>query len=217
MGPYHVGLIPDGFRRWARSKGASQDKANEVTMREVEPIIDAIFEEDVNILSVYLLSKENLARTQGSLDPIIRGAIDLFSKSLPNVVNKWQCRVVHAGDISLLPLEYIKAMEPLCAASAHYTARTFYLCAGYNPRDELIHAVQRSLLTAKTIWECLWVPEEVDLVIRTSGEKRLSNFLPLQAGYAELIFLDKYFPDITAKDIKDAFATFIARTRRRGK
>lgn len=216
MNPNHVALIPDGFRRWASQNGVPQEDGYKVVMRTLPSIIDVIFEEGVKYLSVYVLSKENLSREEQTLNITLRGQIQIFTHTLPSIAHKWQCRIIHVGDPSILPNKYTEALQFLTESTAHYSERIVYLCAGYNPKDEIIQAVSNALLTSSTIWQSLWVPEDVDLVIRTSGERRTSNLLPIQIAYAELHFIDKNFPDITPDDIKVAFAEYHARARRLG-
>jgi undecaprenyl diphosphate synthase len=132
-------------------------------------------------------------------------------------------RIMHSGDISGLPPEVAKAIKKAVEDTAEFDGITVNLAVNYGGRDEIIRAVKSLLssdacLDEKSIRECLDTPHipDPDLVIRTGGERRISNFLLWQAAYAELYFSDKLWPDWTEADLMDALADFSQRDRRFG-
>ena len=213
--PRHVGLIPDGARRWARQNHCPYIESYALTMKGITRFVRFMFGQGVSSTSVYLLSKENLKRKPTDLEPIIVSEVDLLTKLLPPIVEQFGARVFHAGHGDLVPRHYAEAMSALCQRTLANTERRLYLLAAYNPLDELVAAFQR-VGNPSIIFQHLWVPEALDLVIRTSGEYRISNFLPLQAGYAEFIFVQKHFNDLVEEDMEGFLDAYRERQRRLG-
>lgn len=214
--PRHVGLIPDGTRRWAEIHSLLYSEAYAYTMKAIAHFVRIMYSEGVLSVSVYLLSKENLLRNSHDLNAVFDAETFLFKELLPQIMEEFNVKVVHAGSESLLPHQYGQALHLLVENTSIHQERKLYLLAAYNPIDEIEVASQR------TESECIsfnyfWVPEPLDLVIRTSGELRLSNFLPLQSGYAELIFTQQHFNDLSEKDMKNLLQVYMARKRRFGK
>jgi undecaprenyl diphosphate synthase len=213
--PRHVGLIPDGARRWARHFHQTYHFAYSQVMCNVVEFTRTMFDHQVQSASIYLLSKDNLQRPPEELQPVFETECHLVKTLLPPLAERYKARVIHAGCLSLLPPCFARAIETLCTNTQHYTERTIYLLIAYDPQDELQHAYTQ-WDQQSPIYSHLWVPEYLDLVIRSSGEYRLSNFLPLQSGYAEYIFLDKHSVDISAQDITNCLEQYAARQRRFG-
>lgn len=209
----HIGLIGNGVRRWAKQHNIVLLHAYIAAMERVGVFINYFFQHNTNTLSLYMLSKENLGREKKELDDAIEGEIIFFKTILKDLVQKWECNVHLAGDPTLLPTEYVGSISELAELSA-LSERKLYLLAAYNPVDEIRQAVQKG---GTNFWNYLWVPEPVDIVIRTSGEHRASNFLPLQAGYAELFFLQKHINDLTEQDCRLVLDEYYKRNRRFGK
>lgn len=210
----HLGLIPDGNRRWARENNIPLSDAYWVTMKKIAEIIDLAFDRGITIMSVYALSKDNLDRPKDDLD-IILGAETKFLRILiPEIVEKYKCKVIHAGLMDNgLPGDYKSALLDVCEKSKDYEDHLLNLLIVYDPIDELKHAVKKD---PENFMEHLWVKDPLDMLIRTGFEKRLSNFLPLQCGYAEADIIKKYFPDITKEDIIKSIETYTGRKRRFG-
>lgn len=212
--PTHVGLIPDGGRRWARQKSCSYLESYSVTMQLITRFIVYLFERNVSAISIYLLSKENLNRPQTDLEPVFISETELLNKLLPTVIDKFEVKTFVADNCDLLPIYYTEALRQLLEHSRNNQSRRLYLLVGYNPFDELefVLSDKKKPITL----ECLWVPEKVDLLIRSSGECRISNFLPLQSAYAELIFLQKHWNDLSEQDIEESLRKYQIRSRRFG-
>jgi len=139
----------------------------------------------------------------------------LFEYLLPPVVERNDVRVIHAGRSDLLPQNYKETLSALCSRTEFKTKKRLYLLAAYNPIDEIRIAIQKSNDRSIEINK-LFVPEPLDLIVRSSGESRLSNFLPLQAGYAEIIIEPKHFNDMTTNDIYRYLTEYKNRNRRFG-
>lgn len=209
--PRHVGLIVDGVRRWARARDIPLLDAYTTAMERVRDFIEYFFRNESQCLSVYLLSTDNLRRPPDELNPVFQAEADLVSDGLPPMIRRWGCKVRHAGDIHLLPESFASALLRLTTAATG-NARVLNLLIAYSPRDELVAATR----TSADLHSALWVPEPVDLLIRTSGERRLSGFLPLQCAYAELFFSRKPINDFKTADFRRSLSWYRSRHRRFG-
>lgn len=201
--PFHIGLIPDGTRRWAKKNNKDYGEAYWHAMQKLVKLMSAIFESGVQIQSIYLLSRENLHRSQFDLEPVLKMEQQFLEELLPRFCQKWECSVQHAGLADLLPKSYSDALSTIVNNTNKYLVenkRKVYLLAAYSPWDEIEYAIS---INARPgfIRESLWVAENLDLVIRTGYGQLISNFLPLQAGYAELHFINKLFNDLDVNDI----------------
>lgn len=210
--PVHVGLVVDGVRRWARQRNVPLAEAYRSAMLRVLTVGNFFFHRGTQSLSVYLLSKDNLARPPADLQAALEGETLFLRDDLPCFQAKWECAVRHAGTASLLPRSYDDALVQL-ASKHHNASRTLFVLAAYDPWDELAAALARD---EGELMKSLWVPEPLDLIIRTSGERRLSGFLPLQSAYAELCFLRKHVNDLTTQDCGRALRWYLKRHRRFG-
>jgi undecaprenyl diphosphate synthase len=205
----HLGIIPDGARRWARANQVTYYEAYWGAMLKLLDVLEICFEFGVLIQSVYLLSKENLRRMESDLEPVYQTEERLIREFLPDFCSRWNCCVIIAGVTNILPKSYVGALDDLVSLNCERTkkSRKLYLLTGYNPWDELENAIFRSKYSEE-IKDNLWVADNVDLIIRTGDVELLSNFLPLQSGYAELCFIPKLFNDITNNDIIDRLVSF---------
>jgi undecaprenyl diphosphate synthase len=215
-GARHVGLIPDGIRRWGRLRQVSLADAYSIAMDRIAETTDAIFDHGATSVSIYLLSKENLQRTQAELAVILSSELDFVNELIPSVAAKWCCSVSHAGDPEILPTEYREGLKALVRGTSANAERSLNLLAGYDPIHEFLRAARLSAGVDDVVSQ-LMVPDRVDLVIRTGCVRRLSGFLPIQTAYAELFFVDELFPDVTRRHVSDAFEFFSGRDRRFGK
>lgn len=207
----HLGLIPDGARRWARREGKSYIEGYIIAMDLLYEILNFGFEQNILIQSVYALSKENFKRSSSDIEAVYEAGEYFFRKLLPKLSEIWQSNIFIAGDLSLLPLSYRTTLSKSCEASLVYknTTRKLYFLVAYNPWDEIVDAVSRSQ-SVDEFRRHLWVKEDLDLVIRTGYGQLISNFLPLQSGYAEFRFISKLFNDVTTADIDEAIKSFLS-------
>ena len=213
-----VGLIPDGTRRWAHQNGVDYLTSYKKTMIGINEFIDHMFTKGSSAISIYLLSKENLQRKPEELASIFEAEIEFIAQLItPNII-KHKCSVVHAGNADLLPSKYMNALNHLVHFAPQTSDRHLYLLAAYNPLDEFERALSDSRIhNTQNIFDRFWVSEPLDLVVRTGGEQRLSNFLPLQSAYAELVFVNKLFNDFTTSDLENILQEFQTRNRRFGR
>ena len=212
-----MGLIPDGTRRWSKGNNFPYPNAYWVTMKNIADAIDVAFDRGIKIMTVYLLSSDNFDRSKRDLEVGFSNETRFFRTLLPKIVENHKCRVICAGSIDKysdkLPEDYKSALADVCEKSKKYRKHTLNLLVAYNPIDELKHAVKKDL---ENFMNHLWVKDAVDMLIRTGKEKRLSNFIPLQCGYAEVDVINKYFPDITKRDITNSIEEYHDRKRRFG-
>ena len=211
--PRHVGIIPDGTRRWSRVHGVPLQDAYIETMKKLAVLLGEVFRSGVPVASVYLLSRKNCERSSSDLDPVLRAEEQFVERLLPRVVNDLRVRVVHAGANSSRCESLIAAIRLLCGETADYSKRTLNLLVNYDPLVELASAVDPDGFD----FTKLDVPDDVDLVIRTGGDARLSDFLPLQCGSAELDFVSTLFNDTDCSEIIASIRSFHQRSRRFGR
>ncbi len=212
----HIGLIPDGVRRWGKTNSKSLDESYFCMVNVLACFIDFFFNNDVRALSIYLLSKENLQRPEEELKSVFNAELYLLKSLIPPLCDKHCFDVIIAGRTNLLPAWVQKDVSSYF--SENNRLRKLYLCLAYNPIDELLDSLSRdNLHNIDDVLTKLWVPQRLDVVIRTGGEYRLSNFLPLQSSYAELFFVPESINDVTEDTFKKCLNQYKSRNRRYGK
>lgn len=225
--PVHVAVIMDGNGRWAKARGLPRSEGHREGLKVAKAIVKAAEREGVRYLSLYTFSTENWKRTAdevGFLMTLVRNHLTAeFDFYRENGV-----RIVHSGDIAALPGDVAEAIRRVVADTAGFDGITVNLAINYGGRDELLRAI-RKLYAARPdgggeapgeadMRSALDVPElpDPDLIIRTGGERRLSNFLLWQSAYAELYFTDELWPDWTADGLGKALDDYASRDRRFG-
>jgi len=223
--PTHVAIIMDGNGRWAAQRGWPRIKGHKAGVQAVERILEAASDAGIRHLSLYAFSTENWKRPAlevGALMALLRMYLRMFVHQLA----KKGIRFQHLGAAEGMPAGILEDMRTLEAATAHNTGMTFHLAVNYGSRLELAQAARRCVqdgLRPEQVDEAalagrLWtagVPD-VDLLIRTSGEHRISNFLLWQSAYAELYMTDLLWPDFGPAELKDALEDYAQRERRFG-
>jgi len=190
---HHLGIIPDGGRRWAGLRDISLLQSYRLSMTRLCEATEALFDHGVSTISIYLLSKANLARSQFEVDAISLAIADLLEglKRSGPVIGL-------AGDLSLVGEELrVTVGEAILARPP--TSKRVNLCIAYDPWDEVRSA--HALAGSSNLFEHLWVTEPIDLIIRTGDAQTLSNFLPLQAAYARIVFRSELFNDLNVEDL----------------
>lgn len=223
--PSHVGFIMDGNGRWAQKRGLARTAGHKEGLEVAKRIVKACANMGIKYVTLYTFSTENWKRAQeevGYLMGLIRGHLRAeFQFYKDNGI-----KIEHIGDLSGLPKdvqnEIIKAKEDTAA----FTGLTVVLAINYGGRDEIIRSVKKIIdsgiksqnITEKLISDNFDVPElpDVDFLIRTGGEKRLSNFLLWHCAYAEFLFTDTLWPDYSTEELKNNINEFYKRTRRFG-
>jgi tritrans,polycis-undecaprenyl-diphosphate synthase [geranylgeranyl-diphosphate specific] len=232
--PAHIAIILDGNRRWASDKIANPWLGHARGAERIEELLDWCLELDVKSITLYTFSTENFRREQIEVAEIMRIAQEEFEKLLTDErVHKSRIRVKVLGKVHLLPESLQKRIADVEKATQGYDQHFLNFAFAYGGRDEIIDAarkiaeeVQKGKLTPDKVNEKVFeqylytshMPQQdPDLIIRTSGEERLSNFLLWQSAYSELCFLDVYWPDFRKIDLLRSVRTFQKRTRRFGK
>ncbi|HEX8442412.1 MAG TPA: undecaprenyl diphosphate synthase family protein [Allosphingosinicella sp.] len=192
----HLGIIPDGGRRWARRSGVSLLDSYCLSMARLCEAAGTLFGAGVDEISIYLLSKANLRRSAAELD-----AISVAIGQLLEGMLQLGPSIAAAGDLSLVRPELRTAVER-AAATPPKTDRRTNLCIAHDPIDE-VNAARRAS-DGGDLFRYLWVRTSVDLVVRTGGAQTLSNFLPLQCAYARIVFRDELFNDLSVDGLVDS-------------
>jgi tritrans,polycis-undecaprenyl-diphosphate synthase [geranylgeranyl-diphosphate specific] len=229
--PKHLAIIMDGNRRFAASHGMLVREGHVRGKETLEELLDWCLEVGVRILTVYALSTENLRRPPEELGPLM----DLFAEAFGQIVtdpriHRHGIRVRAFGNIAMLRPDVTEAIRRAEAATASYTNYQYNVAIAYGGREEILDAI-RSIardvgagrlrpeeIEAKTVSQRLYTADmpDPDLVFRTSGEERISNFLLWQTAYAELYFADVLWPGLTHLDFLRAIRAFQDRQRRYG-
>lgn len=226
--PKHIAIIPDGNRRWAKANNVTAFEGHQKGAETAIKIIRAIFALGVKTGTFWAFSSENWKRSEDEIKYLTKLGGIFFGRILNEAV-KDKIHIRHIGRKDRLPDSILKKIRECEEKTKDFTGNVLNIAIDYGGRDEIIRAMQRikeSNLDASKITEDNFndyldtAGEEhpnPDLIIRTSGEKRTSGLMPYQAAYAELLFLDKYFPDLTPEDIQQAITDFSNRDRRFGK
>lgn len=199
--PTHVGLIPDGMRRWAKSRGVSLADAYMLGAEKVADILQVLRGHNVRTVSVYNLSRANLARSQAELEPVFKASIRFLTELIPARFKPDECSVRLHGDRTVLPTEYVAAARHAESVMCGDRFRINILAA-YDANDELRAAHLQARQNGGEIRGAFDIGD-VDLVIRTSPEPLLSGFLPLQTQYAQLRFLSTPLNELDKRHIDE--------------
>lgn len=221
--PRHVGLIMDGNRRWAKKRLLPPSSGHSAGLNRMVSLAERAKEVGVKYLTVYALSTENLSRPQDELDKMFALIRKQFNSCVEKLL-KVGAAVRVIGDLSLLPEDVQKLIADGVKKSPDNASFTFVMALGYGARNEIVRAANLALkeggeVTEERLSSLMYtggIPDP-DLIIRTGGELRLSNFLLWQSAYAELYFSDVLFPDFTDEEFDRAIADYSSRDRRFGK
>lgn len=223
--PNHIGIILDGNRRYAKTRGKNAWEGHEDGAKNVKEIIDEASKIGLKELSLFVFSTENFKRPKIEFEFLMKLFKKAFLELEKNDDYIKNYRIIFAGDKNLFSNDIQKIMLSIEDKTKNNSGLKINFCMGYGGRSEIANAVKNIIdkkvksedVTEKMISDNLYISSDVDLVIRPSGEKRTSNFLPYQATYAELIFLDKYWPEFTRQDLHNCIEEFNNRKRRFGK
>ncbi|MCZ6662820.1 MAG: polyprenyl diphosphate synthase [Actinobacteria bacterium] len=232
--PKHIGIVLDGHRRHAREEGlATYTDSYRVGMERFEEFLGWAHELPIPAVTAWVLSRENLSRPSDELDPYFEVLVELFNR-LPDLCSRYDMAIRFIGSLDLLPDDLVAVAKE--AESAHPDgSRRLNVAMGYGGRQEIVDAVKD--LVAELVEEGVEpseIPDRIDadvlashmyssdlpdpdLLIRTSGESRLSGFLLWQSAYAEFVFVDVNWPAFRRVDFLRALRDFAGRDRRFGK
>lgn len=232
--PGHVGIILDGNRRWAQDQGVSEGIGHEEGANRAEELLDWCHELGIKTVTLYVLSTENLDRTPEELSELFR----LIEARLRMLLNderivKYRVNVRAIGQPGLLPKSIVDLLQAIEEKTAGYTDHYLNIAVAYGGRAEITDMVrsvaqdvksgklnpdQINEETVSTRLYTSYLPnQEPDLIIRTSGEERMSGFLLWQGAYSELVFVDVFWPAFRFIDLLRAIRTYQKRRRRFGK
>lgn len=204
--PAHVGVIPDGLRRWANANATTLTDAYLRGAEKVTEILLTLQRHGVRTVSIYNLSRANLARHCTELEPVYAASTHFFSTLVPTHFDRAKCSFRLHGDRNALPHNYVAAAQDLEEAMRGSDFRINILAA-YDAYDELRTAQHRAQREGCDISAAFDIAD-VDLIIRTTPEPLLSGFLPLQSQYAQLVFLPTPLNELTEQDIDDLIADY---------
>lgn len=227
--PRHIGIIMDGNRRWAKAQGKPVSYGHKEGAKTLEKIVRYANKIGLEYITVYAFSTENWKRAEDEVKALmllLQNYLDDYSKR----ADTENIKVKILGDISALSTGMQKSIRNCMERTKNNTGVTFNIALNYGGRDELTKATKQIAtmvknneikiedITEKTIEENLYTKgqPDLDLVIRTSGEKRLSGFLTWQSVYAEILVIDKNWPDFEEKDLDQAIIEYQKRTRKFG-
>lgn len=210
----HIGIIPDGGRRWAKANNLTLLNSYNETRKKIAEFVIILAQLGIPEISLFLSSRENFKRHQQEVEAFNSATSVAILETIPQMALRHKIRVNVAGDISHLHKDFIKSIDQLVELTRHFERVKLNLLISYNPADEINHAIKNT--DSGEFINKLWVNTPLDLIIRTGGANLLSNFLPLQAGYARLYFCEKLFNDLTLNDLLQYTIEYSALERKYG-
>jgi undecaprenyl diphosphate synthase len=227
--PRHIAIVMDGNGRWANRQGLPRVEGHRAGEAALLDVVAGALQAGVSHLSVYAFSTENWSRSPEEVRFLMGFNRDVLRRRRDQL-NEWGVRIRWAGRRPRLWSSVITDLETAERVTKSNTALTLTMCVNYGGRAEIIDAVRAigrdisagrvspDRISEKTLAKHLYVPDapDVDLFIRTSGEQRTSNFLPWQSAYAEMVFLETLWPDMTRLELWGAISDYQRRTRRFG-
>ncbi|MGI8925284.1 MAG: polyprenyl diphosphate synthase [Tepidiformaceae bacterium] len=223
--PRHVAIIMDGNGRWATQRGLPRAAGHRAGTENIRRIIERFNDHGVQYLTLYAFSTENWNRPQREVQALIRLLSRFIRRELDNF-QKNDIRLRHLGHLETLPPALQRQVAEAVALTRGNQRLTLNICFSYGGRDDVVMAVRRLLaegvaaedITEESIADHLYTAgmPDLDLVIRTAGDQRVSNFLLWQCAYAELYFTDTFWPDFGREDIDIALAEYGRRKRKFG-
>lgn len=214
----------DGNGRWATQRGLSRSDGHRQGAEALKKVVKACSQLGIKVVSVYAFSCENWSKRPKAEIKFLFSLITQFVKKEMKDYVKSGYRVRFSGDLSQLPKSTQNAVNKVIEASKNNDGLIVNIALNYGSRQEIVKAVNTILqsgireIDEQMLEDCLYTAglPELDLVVRSSGEKRLSNFMLWQCSYSELIFLDKYWPDFDEKTVEDILKEYSNRDRRFG-
>lgn len=228
--PRHIAVIPDGNRRWAKQRGLPAISGHKEGVENYRRLLAACAERGIKYVTFYAFSTENWKRSEKEVQGLMRLMLQ-YMRNFDRVMgkNKSKVRFLVAGDRNILSKELQEGIASIERETAQNTDLTAVICINYGGRDEIVHAARK---LAGEVAVGTLKPEEItearfsaslytdlpdpDLLIRTSGEERISNFLLWQLAYAEFYFCPVFWPDFSQEELDKALETYNSRQRRFG-
>jgi len=228
--PKHIGVILDGNRRWASNHHMMKWQGHKYGGEIFDKFMEWCLEIGIPQVSAYVLSTENLDRSEKEVKEllkVLKRQLDKFETEKASLFDKYEVQIRFCGDMSRLPKDLVSVMKRIMKRTEKYNKKLFNILIAYGGRFELTHAFKkimegamksgRIVITQKKIEENLLVSGDVDLLIRTGGTHRLSNFLPWQSTYAEIYVTETLWPDFSKRELMKAIRWFSDTQRNFGK
>lgn len=224
QGPVCIGMIMDGNRRFAKERGLSSIEGHTKGYEKLKEVVEWMKEAQIPNLIVYAFSTENWERPKEEVSFLM----ELLTKVLTEQIGEFNdkgVRLIFAGDVTRFSEALQKLMKNAVEKTQHNKEHTLVLCVSYGGRTEVLQAVNNLLkegaesVSEEEFSQALWTRDvpDPDIIIRTSGEKRLSGFLPWQSVYSELFFVETYWPAFLKEEFLEILEEYSSRERRRGK
>ena len=218
----HLGIIADGNRRWAKAQGLPTIEGHKKGLSTIKELVGAASKTDISYITFYVFSTENWGRSVDEVSYIMKLAETRILKYAEELAEH-NARMVILGSKDRISPKLASTIEKAEKLTSNCTGITVCFCFNYGGEQEIADAAtiaaSEGEITPETIRKHLYHPEipDVDMVVRTSGEERISGFMLWRAAYAEFMFVKKYFPEMDANDIKEILKEYESRNRRFGK
>lgn len=223
--PKHVAIMMDGNGRWGKARGLTRSEGHFAGTKAMEKVIDACIELDINILTLYAFSSENWTRPKEEVNYLMYLPIKFFNQKLPEFMRR-NIKIIISGDLTKVPKGTRKAVLRAVDKTKDNTGLIANFAFNYGGRDDILQAIHKVIgevqnhkldldeMDEASFQSFLYTKElpDPELLIRTGGEKRMSNFLLWQCSAAELYFTDIYFPDFDKEDLEFALTDYWSRT-----
>ncbi len=224
--PHHVAIIPDGNRRWAKERGLPTFEGHRRGFENIFGILKEARRLGIQALTVWAFSADNFKRSESEVAYLMKLYEEMIDRHLPEAL-KNETRIIHAGRKDRIPPSLAKKIQHAEEQTSHLDRHYFVIALDYSGDDELERATQKwqaaqegDTFTVKALYPYLDTSalpqQEIDLIIRTSGEQRLSGFFMIQTARSELEFVPEHFPSFSAKQFKQRIEEFSSRDRRFG-
>jgi len=222
--PYHLGIIVDGNRRWARERGLPAFEGHRQGLEKVKKAVVWVKNRGIKILTLFVFSTENWKRSKTEVDFLMRLLGQAFNKKNIQSIHREGIKIRIIGQRERLPKNLQKTIKDIEELTENNKGMVLNFALSYGGRAEITEAIKKLIgkkissekITEDVISQNLWT-SDLDLIIRTGKEQRISNFLIWQAAYSELYFCKKYWPAFMEKDLDEALADYDRRQRRFGK
>ncbi|MBR3253877.1 di-trans,poly-cis-decaprenylcistransferase [Candidatus Saccharibacteria bacterium] len=219
----HLGIIADGNRRWAKENGLPKIEGHRKGFNKIETLVSAAAEAGIPYISFFVFSTENWGRETSEVNYLMDLARSMVLK-LAKKFAKSNIRMLMLGSRERVDPKLVSLAEKAEKLTENCTGTTVCFCFNYGGEQEIADAANKALaagekITPETIRKHLYKPEvpDLDMVVRTSGEERISGYMLWRVAYAEFYFLKKYFPEMEAEDIEKILKEYNKRSRRFGK
>ena len=222
--PYHLGIIIDGNRRWAKERGLPALEGHRRGLERLKELIDWSKERGIKVLTLFVFSTENWKRSKVEVNYLIRLFGQALSKKNIQKIHQEGIKIRVIGQRERLPGSLQKTIKDVEELTKSNKGMVLNFALSYGGRSEIVEAIKNVIkkkiplekITEDMISQNLWT-SDVDLIIRTGKEQRISNFLIWQAAYSELYFCPKYWPEFSEKDLDKALEDYAQRQRKFGK